>query len=148
MAVVPKDVLKSKFETGDRPTGSDYADLIDTTSFHAESLGADGNNEKTITGLENETLIESVPLVDWRSLKYNVSLSAISGGQNKFYSTEFNVLIDKTAVNITEFGGMDNDGEIGTIVVSADNGLLKLTVTPDPDFSPVTVRFYRTGLKA
>ena len=35
MAIIPIDVLKTKFETGDRPNGADYADLIDTTSYRA-----------------------------------------------------------------------------------------------------------------
>lgn len=148
MAVVPKNTLKTKFQTGDRPTGADFEDLIDTTSFNAEALGADGNNERTITGLENESELDSVLLSDWRSIKYSISLSAISGGQNKFYSTEYNVLIDNGSINISEYGTIDNDGDIGTIVVSSESGSLILKVIPNPEFSPVTARFSRTGLKA
>ena len=48
MAVLPINQLKAKFETGDRPNGQDYSDLIDTTSYRADALGGDGNNSVTI----------------------------------------------------------------------------------------------------
>ena len=39
MARIDLTTLKSKFETGDRPTGADYADLIDTLIQQATDLG-------------------------------------------------------------------------------------------------------------
>jgi len=57
MAILPINQLKAKFETGDRPTGQDYSDLIDTTSYRADSLGGDGNNSVTINGIESATQI-------------------------------------------------------------------------------------------
>jgi hypothetical protein len=48
MAVIPINTLKSKFETGDRPTGADFTDLIDTTSYRADVLGGEGNNSVDI----------------------------------------------------------------------------------------------------
>ena len=50
--------VKSKFETGDRPTGADYADLIDTLVQQATDLGSAGNNEHEISGIENQTTID------------------------------------------------------------------------------------------
>ena len=41
MAILPINTLKTKFESGDRPTGQDFTDLIDTTSYRAEALGVD-----------------------------------------------------------------------------------------------------------
>lgn len=140
--------VKSKFETGDRPTGSDYEDLIDTLSAQATDLGSVGNNESVITGLENETVIDTFSASGWRFVKYVVSLSVLSGGNNKYFSTEISVLIDQQDINISEYGRIDNDGDIGTVVVSKDAGNIKLVVTPHPDFKPVTVRYARTGLKA
>lgn len=140
--------VKTRFETGDRPTGADYVDLIDTLSGQATDLGTAGNNELEISGIENETIIDSVNASQWRMIKYLVSISKTTNGDNKFYATEFSILIDGTNINVAEYGTLDNDGDIGTISVSKDNGLLKLIVTPNPAIRPITVRYARIGLKA
>lgn len=140
--------VKTRFETGDRPTGADYADLIDTLSGQATDLGTAGNNELEISGIENETVIDSVNASEWRMVKYLVSISKTSNGDNKFYATEFSILIDGTNINVAEYGTLDNDGDIGTISVSKDNGVLNLIVTPNPAIRPITVRYARIGLKA
>lgn len=148
MAKLSINAVKSKFETGDRPSGADYVDLIDTLSANSTDLGTAGNNETEITGLENETLVDSFTAAEWRSVKYSVTLAVTTGGQNKFYSTEFAILNDQEDISINEYGTMDNDGDIGTVIVSKGSGVISLIVTPHPDFKPVTVRFSRTGLKA
>lgn len=142
------DYIKSRFETGDRPNGQDYADLIDTLAGQATNLGSAGNNDSVITGIENQTTVDTFNMSDWRSIKYFVAISSTANGNNKFYSTEINLLIDQNTISLNEVGSLDNDGDIGTVVVSEDAGVVSLIVTPSPDFKPVTVRFYRTGLKA
>ncbi len=142
------ETIKSKFETGDRPTGSDYADLIDTLIQQATDLGSAGNNEHEINGIENATVIDSFSITQWRMVKYMVSISKTSGGDNKFYATEIGVLIDSNNINVSEYGVIDNDGDIGTISVSRNGNNLELIVTPNPAVRPVTVRFARMGLKA
>lgn len=145
MAILPINTLKSKFETGDVPNGQDYADLIDTTSYRADSLGGDGNNSTTINGIENPTVFDTIDTSVWRSIKYMVQMSNSSSGYYK--STELNLVFDGTNQNITEFGTVSNySGEIGTISASLNSGTISMTVTPV--ISPITVRFYRTGLKA
>jgi hypothetical protein len=142
------DYIKEKFESGDRPTGQDYIDLIDTLAAQATDLGTAGNNENEISGLENPTIIDTVPLSEWRLVKYLVSISKNTGGANKFYATEFTVLIDNTNINVAEYGSIDNDGDIGTITVTAAAGNLQLLVSPNPAVIPITARFQRIGLKA
>lgn len=148
MTILPLNEIKSKFETGDRPTGSDYSDLIDTLSSMASDLGTAGNNVVDVTGIENETIIDSFTAAEWRSIKYVVSISYLVDGQNKFYSTEFSILVDQENININEYGTIDNDGDIGTVIVSRGDGVVSLVVTPNPDYKPITVRYSRTGLKA
>jgi hypothetical protein len=148
MAKRALDYIKEKFESGDRPSGQDYIDLIDTLAARSTDLGSEGNNESEISGLENPTVIDSVPLADWRLVKYLVSISKKTGGANKFYATEFTVLIDNTNINVAEYGSIDNDGDIGTITVTAAAGNLQLLVSPNPAVIPVTARFQRIGLKA
>jgi hypothetical protein len=148
MAIRDIEYIHSRFERGDRPSEQDYIDLIDTLSARSTDLGTDGNNESQVSGLENPTVIDSVPLADWRLVKYLVSISKNTGGANKFYATEFTILIDNTNINISEYGSIDNDGDIGTITVTATAGNLQLLVSPNPAVMPITARFQRIGLKA
>lgn len=148
MAKLTVNNLKSLFETGDRPTGSNYSDLIDTLISQATELGTGGNNDHEINGIENYTIIETLDASQWRMVKYLVSISKTSGGDNKFYATEISVLIDGQNVNISEYGVLDNDGDIGTIDVSRNGNTLTLSVTPNPAVRPITVRYARMGLKA
>ena len=148
MARIDINALKSKFETGDIPTGADYVDLIDTLIQQSTDVGSFGNNEQTVSGISTETIIDSFPANQWRVVKYLVSISKTDGISNKFYATELTLLIDETDVSVTEYGILDNDGSIGTISVSKSSGNIRLTVTPDPLITPVTVRFSRIGLKA
>ena len=148
MAKVPINTLKTKFETGDRPTGQDYADLIDTLAAQATDLGTTGNNEHEINGIESFTVIDSFTASEWRMVKYLVSISKTSGGDNKFFATELTVLVDNNNLNVSQYGLIDNDGDIGTIDVSKQSGVVRLTITPNPAVRPVTVRYGRMGLKA
>jgi hypothetical protein len=148
MARIDLTTLKSKFETGDRPTGADYADLIDTLIQQATDLGTAGNNENTIAGIENPTVIDSFSATQWRMVKYIISISKVVGGANKFYGTELTILVDNTNLNVSQYGIIDNDGDMGTVSVSKDGSTVKLNFTPNPAIKPVTVRFGRMGLKA
>jgi len=148
MAKISIDAVKAAFERGDRPTQQDYIDLIDTLAANSTDLGSDGNNELEITGIENETVIDTVSVTEWRMVKYLVSLSKTSDGDNKYYATELSILIDGTYVNVSEYGVLDNDGDMGTISVSRNGNNLELKVTPNPSIRPITVRYARMGLKA
>jgi hypothetical protein len=148
MAKLSINEVKSKFETGDRPSGLDFIDLIDTLSANSTDLGSAGNNEVLITGLDNATVVDSFSATEWRSVKYFISVSAVTDGRNKSYSTDLSILIDKDNINVSEYGSLDNDGDIGTVSVSKGSGVISLVVTPNPNFKPITVRYFRTGLKA
>lgn len=148
MAKIDINQLKSEFETGDRPSGQDFQDLIDTLVAQATDLGTAGNNELEVSGIENNTIIDTVPLSEWRMIKYLVSLSKNTGGANKFYATEYTVLIDNQNINVSEYGSIDNDGDMGTITVTASAGNLQLIVSPNQAIVPITARFARMGLKA
>jgi hypothetical protein len=148
MSRLSLSTVKTKFQTGDRPSQADYEDLIDSTSAQATDLGSFGNNENTITGIENATVIDSFSATEWRMIKYIISIAKTSAGDNKYYATEMTILIDGTNVNVSEYGTIDNDGNIGTISVSKVGSTVNITVTPQVGITPVTVRFARMGLKA
>ena len=144
MAILPINQLKAKFETGDRPTGQDYSDLIDTTSYRADSLGGDGNNSVTINGIETATVFDTIDTSVWRTVKYLIQLS--HAGSNAYRSTEINLVFDGTNQNITEFASVANTlDNVGNITAALNSGTISMTVTPT--LSPMTIRYYRTGLK-
>ena len=148
MAKISVPGVKSLFQTGDRPTQENYVDLIDTLVSQSTDLGSAGNNENTVNGIENVTVIDNFDATVWRMVKYIVSISKTTAGDNKFYATEMTILVDGDGVSVSEYGTIDNDGNIGTINVSRTGNTVALTVTPDPAIKPVTVRFARMGLKA
>jgi hypothetical protein len=148
MARISIPNVKTKFQTGDRPTQEDYEDLIDTAAGQATDLGSAGNNENTITGIENATVVDNFAAADWRMVKYLISIAKTSAGDNKYYATELTILIDGSDVSVSEYGTIDNDGNIGTISVSKVGGTVNLTVTPQVGITPITVRYARIGLKA
>jgi hypothetical protein len=149
MAKISVSSVKGLFQTGDRPTQENYVDLIDTLSSQATELGSAGNNnENTIADIQNVTVIDNFDATQWRMVKYIISISKTTAGDNKFYATEISILVDGTDVSVNEYGTIDNDGNIGTINVSRTGNTVALSVTPDPAIKPVTVRYARMGLKA
>ena len=149
MAKISVTNVKALFQTGDRPTQENYVDLIDTLSSQATELGSAGNNnENTIADIQNVTVIDNFDATQWRMVKYIISISKTTAGDNKFYATEISILVDGTDVSVNEYGTIDNDGNIGTINVSRTGNTVALSVTPDPAIKPVTVRYARMGLKA
>jgi len=148
MAKLPVSNIKSTFQTGDRPTQADYENLIDTTAAQATDLGSAGNNENTVNGIETTTVIDNFDATVWRMVKYIISIKKTSAGDNKFYATEMTILVDGTGVSVSEYGTIDNDGNIGTINVSRVANTVNITVEPVVGITPVTVRFARMGLKA
>ncbi len=148
MAKISISDVKSKFQRGDRPVEQDYMNMIDTLASNSTDLGSNGNNDHTVTGIENVTILETLVASEWRLVKYMVSLSKTTDGDNKFYATEFSILIDRDNINISEYGVIDNDGDIGTVDVSRNGDALILSIIPNPAVKPVTARFARVGLKA
>ena len=140
--------VKSRYESGDRPSQEDYEDLIDTVAAQSTDLGTSGNNENTVNDIESVTVLDSFDATVWRMVKYMVSLSKTSQGDNYFYATELTILVDGEDVSVSEYGTIDNDGNMGTISVSRTGNTVALTVTPDSVIKPVTARYARMGLKA
>jgi hypothetical protein len=146
MAKISLSSVKAYFQTGDRPTEEQYVDLIDTASAQATDLGSAGNNEVTITGIESSTIFDNFLTTQWRSVKYVVTLNKT--GSNKYYTTELTIVPDSTNVNVSEYGTVDNDGNIGTVSVSMAGTTVSLTIVPVGGQTPITLRYMRTGLKA
>jgi hypothetical protein len=68
-------------------------------------------------------------------------------GSSSYRSSEINIVFDGTNQNITEFASVANTAsDVGVITASLNSGTISMTVTPT--LTPMTIRFYRTGLKA
>jgi hypothetical protein len=147
MARVAINTLKTKFESGDRPTQQDFIDLIDTLIEQSTDLGTAGNNEKVVTGIEQPSVIDSFSATEWRMVKYLVSISNATA--SKFYVTELTILNDGTNLSVSEYGTVENNnGEVGTVEVEQSGGDIQLIAVPASGLTnPVTVRFGRIGLK-
>jgi hypothetical protein len=113
-----------------------------------ELMSAGNNDMSSSISIENATIIDSVTAFQWRSLKYAITMAKNTGGTNKFASTELTILIDNSNVSVSEYGEIDNNGDVGTVSVSQTGGTVNITVTPNLLVKPITVRYYRTGLKA
>jgi hypothetical protein len=148
MSKISIENVKSLFQAGDRPSQANYEDLIDSTSARSTDLGSEGNNGQTINGIENTTMFDSFLASEWRSVKYLISIKKTSGGANKYWATELTIVPDATNVNVSEYGTVDNDGNIGTISVSKAGDTVSLSVVPVGGLTPITLRYLRIGLKA
>jgi len=148
MSKLPLSTVKTTFQTGDRPSQADYENLIDSTAAQATDLATAGNNENTIEDIQNATVFDNFDATVFRMIKYLISIKKTSAGDNKFYATEMTILVDGTNVNVSEYGTIDTDGNIGTISVSRAGNTVNLTVTPVVGITPITLRFARIGLKA
>ena len=107
--------------------------------------GADGNNSVTINGIESATVFDTIDTSVFRTVKYMIQLS--HAGSSSYRSAEINLVFDGTNQNITEFASVANTGDnVGNITASLNSGTISMTVTPT--LTPMTIRYYRTGLKA
>ena len=107
MPVIPINLLKTRFETGDRPTGADYTDLIDTTTWYGMSL--DGRVETLestaatlITGnvtTNSPTIIDEWAIDDFVTAEYTIQI--VQG--TKFYCTKMLIMSNITNINYTKY---------------------------------------------
>ena len=134
MGVISLGLLKTKFETGDRPTGADYVDLIDTTSFYAVSLESriealEQADNTLITGVVNTTsptVIDSWTLGTLTTAEYLVQITQ----GTKQYCSKFLVLANDSLVSYSNYGIITNGDDITELSVTANSsgGLGRLVV--------------------
>jgi len=106
-------------------------------------LGLSGNNDITITGIENKTEVDNFSKSLYRTVQYSLQISRGS----EFYSSIIKLLNDGTNVNVSEFDIVSNtDNNLATYTFEENSGIIGLNVTPVS--TEVTVRYFRTALKA
>ena len=106
-------------------------------------LGLTGNNDLTITGIENKTTIDTFSASLFRTVNYSIQISRGS----EFHSSTILVLNDGTDINVSESNIISNTTSIlANITFENNSGIIEICVTPVT--SAVTARYYRTSLKA
>lgn len=135
MPVISIPLLKSKFETGDRPTGADYVDLIDTTSYYATSLEArvealELADNVIITGnitTNSPTVIDVWTLGELLTIEYIIQI--VQG--DKQYCEKLLIMSNDSLVNYTKYGILSIGDDINGLSITAvpDLGQGKLIIT-------------------
>lgn len=153
MAVISINLLKSKFETGDRPTGADYADLIDTTSYYATSLESrvealEAVNNILITGnitTNNPTTIDYWTLGSLKTIEYLVEITQ----GTKQHCEKILIMSNASLINYTKYGilsiGNDINGLSITAVPDSNQGKLIIQIS-DATATNASVKVLKTAI--
>lgn len=121
MAVISIPLLKTKFETGDRPTGSDYADLIDTTTWYGISLddrveSLELTASTLITGnitTNSPTVIDDWIIGDITTTEYIIQI--VQG--TKLYCTKMLILSNDSLINYTKYAIINLGADINGLQI-------------------------------
>lgn len=117
--------------------------LGNSTDTISTLLGLEGNNDLVITGIENKTTIDSFSKSLYRSADYKIQISRNAD----HYSSKISILNDGSNINMSESDIISNtNNNLANITFEENSGIISLCVTPVG--SAVTVRYYRTALKA
>jgi len=122
---------------------SQLYDLDNQSDQTLELLGLDGNNDLTITGIENKTTVDTLSASTYRTIKYSLQITRGS----EYVSSDYLLLNDGTDINVSESNIISNtSNSLANITFEVNSGIIGLCVTPTT--SAVTARFVRTALKA
>lgn len=111
----------------------------------SEILGLDGNNDITINGIENKTIIDSFSKTVYKTVDYKIQIDKTVG--NLTHSSNILLLNDGTNVYISESNIISNtDQNLASITFEENSGIISLCVTPSS--GSIRVRYFKTALKA
>ena len=122
---------------------SQLTNIGNQTGVALELLGLEGNNDLTVTGIENKTAIDSFAANTYRTVKYTLQITR----GTSYHSSEYMVLNDQVDINISESNIISNtNSNLASVTFESNAGIISLCVTPIT--SAVTARFIRTAIKA
>ena len=106
-------------------------------------LGLAGNNDATITGIENKTTIDSFSKSLYSTVRYVLQFTKNS----EIVSDGFDIVNDQTDLSVTHYEISSNTAnKLVDITLEDISGIINLCITPVS--GSVSVRYYRTALKA
>lgn len=107
-------------------------------------LGIKSNNiEGSISGIENVTTIDTAEDTVWRTLKYLLQIRY----SNEVHSLEAIVSNDGSDLLISQYGDVFSNTPLATVTADKSSGIINLKVTPISGKTPISVRFFRVGIK-
>jgi hypothetical protein len=113
-----------------------------STSSATALLGAEGNNDLLVTGIENKTTIDTFDSDIWGTIKYTIQIS----NNNEYYSSEMFIIEDGSSISVSESNIVSNTStNLATVGFERNGSIISLTITPL--LPSINARFYRTALK-
>jgi hypothetical protein len=118
------------------------SDIENTTSVAEVLLGLEGNNDLTVHGIENKTVLDSFNKNVYRTINYSIQISKAS----EYYASDIKILQDGTNVNIVESDIISNtENNLANVTFEENSGIISLCVTPVS--TAITARYIRTAIK-
>ena len=106
-------------------------------------LGLAGNNDVTISGIENKTSVDTFSKSLYTTVRYTLQIKK----DNLFVSDQIDIVNDGTDLHVNRYEISSNTNtSLYTIQLEENSGIISLSVTPAS--GSITARYYRTALKA
>lgn len=107
--------------------------------------GIKSNNvEGAVSGIENTTTIDTASDTDWKTLKYLLQTAY----STEVHAAEVIITNDGTNLLISQYGDVYSNSPLFTVTTDKSSGIINLKVTPISGKTPISVRFFRIGIKA
>ena len=105
-------------------------------------LGLAGNNDLTISGIENKTSIDTFSKSLYSTVRYTLQIKKNS----LFVSDQIDIVNDGTDLHVNRYEISSNTNtSLYTLQLEENSGIISLSVTPTS--GSITARYYRTALK-
>jgi hypothetical protein len=116
--------------------------LSNTTNETVTLLGLEGNNDLTVSDIENKTTLDTFSKTAFRTVNYQLQLS-----RGSLYETsDIVVLNDGADINISQSNIISNTNiSLANVTFEENSGIIGLCVTPTS--TAVTARYIRTAIK-
>jgi hypothetical protein len=140
----------SKIKVGNGSSTWNNLDYVSgsTAELTAElqDFGIKTNNlESTINGIESSTIIDSALASQFRTLKYLIQCMY---GSTEVHSAEIIIANDNSNLLLSQYGDVFSTAKLADFTIENNSGTINLTVTPVVGKTPLTVRFFRTGIRS
>ena len=116
--------------------------IENSTSVAELLLGLEGNNDLTISGIENKTTVDSFAKSLYSTIRYTLQIKK----DNLFVSDQLDIVNDGTDLHMNRYEISSNtNNSLYTVQLEENAGIISLKVTPTS--GSITARYYRTALK-
>lgn len=116
--------------------------IENSTSVSELLLGLEGNNDLTVSGIENKTTVDSFAKSLYSTIRYTIQIKKDA----LFVSDQLDIVNDGTNLYLNRYEISSNTNtSLYTVQLEENAGIISLKVTPTS--GSITARYYRTALK-